>query len=78
MAKLTANKTALEPKKLLHSKWSKVQVTNKEKHFVISKVEFDEQQRVTFCLIEAVINKREYAIDWHELTNPNIWQQGWR
>ena len=31
-------------KALLHSKWTKVMVKNKEKHFVITKITVDENQ----------------------------------
>ncbi len=43
-------------KTLINSKWTKLRVVNKEKHFVITVVKFDEEQRVTDCVIEAVIN----------------------
>ncbi|MFD2228766.1 TIGR02450 family Trp-rich protein [Alkalimarinus sediminis] len=67
----------LSPKALLHSKWTKTRVTNKEKHFVVVVVKFDEEQRVIECVIEAVINQNQYSIDWHELKNSDIWKIGW-
>jgi tryptophan-rich hypothetical protein len=45
----------INPKALINSKWTKVDITNKEKHFIITKVEFDEEQKVIACVIEAVI-----------------------
>jgi tryptophan-rich hypothetical protein len=45
----------ISPKALLHSKWTKVEVTNKEKHFVITKLTTDEDQKVIQCVIEAVM-----------------------
>lgn len=68
----------VSPKALMRSKWSKVNVENKEKHFIITHVKFDEQQNVVKCVIEAVINKREYALDWRELKDSNQWKMGWQ
>jgi len=68
----------LSPKKLLHSKWTSTQPQNKEKHFIISEVEFDEDGNVIECLIEAVINKRSYSINWRDLRDKERWLVGWR
>ena len=46
----------INPKKLLHSKWTKVHITNKEKHFMVTKVTYDEEQNVVGCIMEAVRN----------------------
>ncbi len=68
----------ISPKALLHSKWTKVDVTSREKHFAITTVTFDEDQRVTECIIQAVINKNEYEIDWRELKDSASWKIGWK
>jgi tryptophan-rich hypothetical protein len=68
----------LAPKKLLNSKWTAVTPTNKEKHFLITAVEFDEDSNLTECIIEAIMSKREIAIDWRELKNQDKWLQGWK
>ena len=68
----------VNPKVLLHSKWTKSSVENKEKHFVITSVEFDEQQNVLECVITAVINNNEYAINWRDLKQPTLWRFGWQ
>jgi len=68
----------VSPKSLLHSKWTKVDVQNKEKHFVITRVKFDDEQRITQCIIEAVISHNEYAINWRDLKQANLWQIGWK
>ena len=68
----------LSPKSLLHSKWTRIQVQNKEKHFVIIKVKFDEDQKIIECVIQAVISNNEYHIDWRELKNNNLWKIGWQ
>jgi len=70
--------TKISPKSLLNSKWTKSTVNNKEKHFIVTKVEFDEQQNVTACVVEAVINCAEYSINWQELKQPQQWKIGWQ
>lgn len=69
---------SVSPKALLHSKWTKLEVFNKEKHFVITQVEFDEDKRVINCIIEAVITKNEYSIQWRDLKNSHVWKLGWQ
>ena len=68
----------ISSKKLLNSKWSKVSPSNREKHFLVTQVNFDELSNVKFCLIETVITKKEEEIDWNELKDSNKWQQGWK
>jgi tryptophan-rich hypothetical protein len=68
----------VSPKALLHSKWTKVEVSDKEKHFVITKVSTNEDQRVIACMIEAVINKHQYAINWRDLKDSHQWKIGWQ
>lgn len=68
----------INPKKLLNSKWTAVKPQKKEKHFMITEVEFDEEGDVIHCVIEAVMTKNETAIDWHELTDTNRWLQDWK
>lgn len=68
----------VSPKSLLNSKWTKQVIANKEKHFVITEVEFDEDKNVIKCVIQAVINKNEYAINWRDLKNSQSWRIGWQ
>lgn len=75
---MNKNINNISPKSLINSKWTKVDVTNKEKHFIITVVKFDEEQKVVSCLIEAVMTKNEYAIDWRELKDNNNWRIGWQ
>ena len=51
---------------------------NKEKHFLVTEMEFDEDGDVIHCLIEAVISNRSQTIDWQELKNTEQWLQGWK
>ena len=65
-------------KKLINSKWTATNPINKEKHFLITELEFDEDNNVTHCLIEAVISHRTQQIDWIELKESEHWLQGWK
>ena len=68
----------INPQKLLNSKWTAVNPVGKEKHFLITKLEFNQHGDVTYCLIEAVISNRVESIDWKELKKESNWLQGWR
>lgn len=68
----------INPKKLLNSKWTAVQPTNKEKHFIVTEVEFDEEGLVVACSIEAVMSKRLSPINWRDLKNDSHWSLGWK
>ena len=51
---------------------------NKEKHFIIIEVEYDDDGAVMSCLIEAIMSKRSIQIQWRDLKNPLKWVQGWK
>ncbi|WP_283711047.1 TIGR02450 family Trp-rich protein [Pseudoalteromonas prydzensis] len=68
----------ITPKKLLNSKWTAVTPVNKEKHFIITEMEFDEEGAVLSCVIEAVMSKRQVAINWQDLKDRQRWLQGWQ
>ncbi len=68
----------VHPKKLLNSKWTAVMPSGKEKHFIVTEVDVDEEGIVVACLIEAIMSKRTLSIDWHELKNDDVWRQGWK
>ena len=63
--------------KLLNSKWTAVNPENKEKHFIVTSVDYDEGDVVLSCILEAVFTKREQAIDWKSLRDEQVWKQGW-
>ncbi|WP_127560472.1 TIGR02450 family Trp-rich protein [Saccharospirillum alexandrii] len=67
----------INPRKLLHSKWTAMNPSNKEKHFLVTEVEFNEEGEVIHCLLEAVLTNRSEPIDWAELKDENSWLQGW-
>tara|TARA_Y100001956_G_C4128506_1_gene191919 strand:- start:6411 stop:6626 length:216 start_codon:yes stop_codon:yes gene_type:complete len=68
----------INPAKLHNSKWTAIKPEHKEKHFLVSEVEFDEEGAVIICTLEAIMSKNEYSIDWRDLKNSEKWQQGWR
>ncbi|GIU53764.1 TIGR02450 family Trp-rich protein [Shewanella sp. KT0246] len=68
----------LHPKKLLHSKWTKVHVFQKLKHFSVVKVIYDEDSNVIECIIRAEMNAEEFAINWRDLKDSQQWLQGWK
>ena len=69
----------LNPKKLLNSKWTAVQPSNKEKHFIVTKVVISElpSTPIEQIEIEAVHSKRSQLIAWRTLLDTNSWKQGW-
>ena len=68
----------INPKKLLDSKWTAVTPCHKEKHFMVTEVEFDEEGIVVSCSIEAVMSKRSIPINWHDLKDDTNWLHGWK
>ena len=68
----------INTKKLLNSKWTAVKPAQKEKQFIVTEVEFDEQRAVIFYSIEAVMSKRTYPIKWQDLKDVSQWIHGWK
>ncbi|MDG1751576.1 MAG: TIGR02450 family Trp-rich protein [Thalassotalea sp.] len=75
---MTKKLNKISPKALLNSKWTKVNIVNKEKHFVITEVKFNEEQEVVACVIEAVMTKNIYSINWRDLKIKEEWLIGWK
>jgi tryptophan-rich hypothetical protein len=66
------------PNKLLLSKWTAVKPVEKRKHFIVTELVKDElEQQVIGCVLEAVINKQQFPMDFNELKDQNRWLQGW-
>ena len=68
----------LNPEKLPLSKWTTTHPVRKERHFLVTALVRDEQEKVTGCVLEAVHSGRTREIDWRELKDPTRWLQGWR
>ena len=74
---MTMTTKPINPEKIKLSKWTATKPRNKEKHWLVSKLLRDENEQITGCELEAVINKRVVNIDWRELKDPANWTQGW-
>ena len=70
----------IHPKKLLLTKWTAVQPIHKQKHFLVRKVILRElpDERIEFIELEAIYSNKTQVIPWRELSNPEIWIQGWK
>lgn len=68
----------INPKKLLLSKWTAVTPEQKERHFIVSELIKDENEDVVSCILEPVINKNTYEVDWQILKNNEVWIMGWK
>lgn len=67
----------INTKKLLNSKWTATKPQNKEKHFVVIDVEFDDEKNIVRCVIQALMTKRENEINWRDLKDRSVWRLGW-
>jgi tryptophan-rich hypothetical protein len=69
---------SINPKKLLNSKWTAVNPVNREKHFMVTEVKFDVDDTIIHCLLEAIVNRRSFSIQWRELKDSSVWIAGWQ
>jgi tryptophan-rich hypothetical protein len=65
-------------RKLLLSKWTAVAPENKEKHFLVTQLFWNEEENNAVCILEAVLTRSEYQLDSRELTDSGRWISGWR
>jgi tryptophan-rich hypothetical protein len=68
----------INPGKLLNSKWTVVTPTKREKHFMVTEIEFNDEGIVVLCSIEALMSKRSIPINWHDLKDDSNWVHGWK
>ena len=68
----------VNPKKLLNSKWTRVNPENKERHFIVTQVSQTEDGKVIGCDLEAVLTHNVYQVDWQQLKNADDWLLGWK
>ncbi|HKL78451.1 MAG TPA: TIGR02450 family Trp-rich protein [Gammaproteobacteria bacterium] len=68
----------INPDKLYHSKWTAARPRNKEKHFLVTALERDEEERVVAVILEAVYSHRETRLPWQALKDDATWLMGWR
>lgn len=68
----------INPDKLLMSKWTAAQPRQHERHFLVTRLIRTEDETIIGCVLEAVINRNTYEIDWRELQDPTRWITGWK
>ena len=68
----------INPEKLLHSKWTALQVKQKERHFIVSRLQRADDEPILSCELEAIINNNVYEIDWQQLKDSSLWIMGWK
>lgn len=73
----TATQRKINPNKLLLSKWTAVQPHDKEKHFLVTRVIKNDQAMVIACILESVMHRNEYELDWRLLKDTSKWLSGW-
>jgi tryptophan-rich hypothetical protein len=66
------------PDKLLMSKWTATRPEQRERHFIVTGLIRSEDETITGCVLEAVINKNTYEISWRELRDSTRWLAGWK
>ncbi len=73
------SRATLNPRKLLHSKWTAVNPRNKEKHFLVTGIVDPEPpgSPVVSVEIEGVHSKRARIIAWRDLMDATHWRRGW-
>ena len=68
----------INPEKLMKSKWTAIDPVNRQRHFIITDVQRNDEGFVVSCELEAVITRKAAQIDWRELKDTNRWQMGWK
>ena len=66
------------PDKLLLSKWTAVHPQNKEKHFLVTELQHDEEGVLLQVELQAVYSRRSQWLDWRGLRDDQLWLLGWR
>jgi len=68
------------PRKLLLSKWTAVQIKNREKHFIVTRLIEPEPpaERPELIELQAVHSGRIYTMPWQTLRDGSQWLQGWK
>jgi tryptophan-rich hypothetical protein len=70
----------LNPRKLLLSKWTAAQPRDKEKHFLVTQLLFDDddQQTVVGVALQAVMTRSVRHLPWQALQDAAQWRMGWK
>ena len=70
--------TRINPDKLMLSKWTAQHPSNKEKHFIVTKLFRDENGSVLEIEIQAVMTRSTEHMDWQTLQITEHWRIGWK
>jgi tryptophan-rich hypothetical protein len=62
----------------MKSKWTAIDPVNRQRHFIVTAVQRDDEGFVVSCELEAVITRKAAQIDWCELKDASHWQMGWK
>ena len=68
----------INPEKLLRSKWTASNPQHGQRHYIVTRLIRDAENRVIACELEAVINRRTSVVDWRELKDDQCWLMGWK
>ncbi len=71
----------MDYKKIINSKWTAVNVKNREKHFlVVEKIKKNDPHGilVDYLQIEAVLTKKIYQIPMEQIKDKSKWIVGWQ
>lgn len=68
----------INPEKLLNSKWTACVPKQKEKHFIVSELIRDEEEQIVSCVLQAVMTRNDYTMDWNLLKKNENWLMGWK
>ncbi len=60
----------INPKKLGNSKWTTVKPINKEKHFIITRLQLKKDHSISQIQMQAIMTKRKFFVQWQDLQNP--------
>ena len=66
----------INPEKLLMTKWTAVE-TKRTALLHYNQLIRATDETIVACELEAVINKNNYEMDWHELKSTKAWKMGW-
>lgn len=67
----------IQPKKLMHSKWTARHPKRREKHFIVTDVALDEAGHPVTCVLQAVHSGSERELPWRDLKDATVWRVGW-
>lgn len=70
----------INPHKLLNSKWTATQPRERQRHFIVTRVHLPEVDTdpIKRIDLQAVLTRRTWMLDWHELLDAECWLQGWQ